>query len=93
MPKTLDTTLHKDRLCYDHIQLREENMKRNKDKSRNFSHNYKLGFNPPLYRKQNKYFSANKNFSKSGTKPYVPATNVNKRVVVGGANATLIQIK
>ena len=28
MPKTLDTTLHKARLCYEHGQLRQENMNR-----------------------------------------------------------------
>ena len=28
MPKTLDTTLHKARLCYEHGQLRQENINR-----------------------------------------------------------------
>ena len=34
----------------------------------------------------------NKNFNKYGTKPYVPASNVNKPVACG-ANATLLKIK
>ena len=93
MPKTLDTTLHKDRVYYEHGQLRQENMNRNRDKSRNFSDNRKPDFNPPLYRKQNNSFPANKNFNKLGTNPYVPASNTNKPVAAGGANATLIQIK
>ena len=73
MPKTSDTTLHKSRLCYEHGHIRKENMNRNGDKSRNFSDNHKTRFNPPLYRKQNNRFSANKNFNKLGTNPYVPA--------------------
>ena len=51
MPKTFDTTLHKSRLCYEHGQLTKENMKKNRDKFKNFSDNRKLGFNPPLYKK------------------------------------------
>ena len=93
MPKTLDTTFHKTRLCYEHGKLRQENMNRNGDKSRNFYDNHKTRFNPPLYRKQNNSFPANKNFNKLGTNPYVPTSNTNKPVAVGGANATLIQIK
>ena len=46
-----------------------------------------------MYMKQNNSFPANKNFKKSGTKPYVPAPNVIKAVETGGANATLVQIK
>ena len=37
MPKTLDTTLHKAKICYEHGQLQQENMNQNKDKSKNFS--------------------------------------------------------
>ena len=68
-------------------------MNRNKDRSKNFSDNHKLGFNPPPYKKQNNNFPANKNFNKSGMKPYVPAPNANKPVAARGANATLIQMK
>ena len=93
MPKNLDTTLHKSRLYYEHGQLRQENMKINRDKSKNFSNNCKLVFNPPPYRKQNNNFPVKNNFKKLGTKPYVPAPNVNKPVVAGGANATPLQIK
>ena len=92
MQKTLDTTLHKARLCYEHGQLRKENMNRNKDKSKNFFDNRKPGFNPHPYRKKNNSFSGNKNFNKSGTNLYVPAPNVNKPVA-SGANATPLQIK
>ena len=46
MPKTLDTTLHKARLCYEHGQLRQENMNRNLDKSKNLSDNRKPRSNP-----------------------------------------------
>ena len=56
MPKTLDTTLHKARLCYEHGHLRQENMNRNRDISKNLSDNHKLGFNPPLYKKQTTFF-------------------------------------
>ena len=92
MPKTLDTTLHKARLCYEHGQLRQENINRNQDKSKNFSDNHKIGSNAQPYRKQNNSFQANKNFNKSGMNPYVPASNVNK-LVVGGANAIPLQVK
>ena len=68
-------------------------MNRNKDRSKNFSDNHKLGFNPPPHKKQNNSFPANKNFNKSCTKPYVPAPNANKLVATGEANATPIQIK
>ena len=47
MPKTLDTTLHKDRLCYEHGKLRQENINKIRDESRTFSENRKPGFNPP----------------------------------------------
>ena len=89
MPKTLDTTLHKTILFYDHGQLRQENMNQNQDKSNNFSDNRKPRSNPQPYRMKNKNFQVNKNFNKYGTKPYVPATNVNK-LVASGANATLL---
>ena len=36
MPKTLDTTLQKSRMFYEHGHLRKENMNINKDKSKNF---------------------------------------------------------
>ena len=90
MLKNLDTRLHKVRLCYEHGKLRQENMNRNIDKSKKFSKNHKPGFNPPPYKKQNNSFPANKNFNKSGTKPYVQAPNVNKPVAAGGSNATPI---
>ena len=93
MPKTLDTTLHKARLCYENGQIRQDNMNINRDKSKKFFDKHKLGFNPPPYRKQNNIFRANKNFNKSGTKPYVPAPNDNNPIAARGANATLIQIK
>ena len=35
MRNTLDTTLHKSRLCYDHGKLRQETMDQNRDKSKN----------------------------------------------------------
>ena len=51
MCKTLDTTLHKARLCYEHRKLRQENINKSRDRSRTFSDNRKLGFNPPPYKK------------------------------------------
>ena len=92
MPKTLDTILDKDRLYYEHGNLRQDNMNWNRDKSKNFSDNHKPGFNPQPYIQQNNSFPANKKFNKSGTKPYVPAPNGNK-LVASGANATPLQIK
>ena len=92
MPKTLDTTLHKARLCYDHGKLRQENMSRNRDKSKNFFDNCKTGSNQHPYKKKNNIFQLKKNFNKSGMKPYVTAYNVNK-LVASGANATLLQVK
>ena len=92
IPKNLDTTLHKARLYYEHGKLRKENMNRNREKSKNFSDNCKLGFNLPVYRRQNNNFPMIKNFNKSGTKPYVPAHNINKPVA-SVSNATLLQIK
>ena len=83
MPKTLDTTLHKDRLFYEHGKLRKENLNRNRNRSKNFSENHKPGFNPPPYRKQNNSFPANKKFNKLGTKPYVPAPNAKNTVANG----------
>ena len=65
-------------------------MNKNRDKSKNFSDNRKPGFNPPPYRKQNNSFPANKNFNKSGTKPYVPAPNANKPATNGGDNVSLL---
>ena len=93
MTKTLDTTLYKARIFYEHGKLRKENMNRNRDKSKDFFDNCKPFFNPPPYRKQNNRFLVNKNFNKSGTKPYVLAPNVNKPVKARGANATPLQIK
>ena len=93
MPKTLDTTLHKARLCYEHGQLRKENINRSIDRSRIFSDNHKLGFNPPSYRKYNSIFPANKNFNKTSTKPYVPTPNANRPKTNGGANVSPLQIK
>ena len=69
MPKMLDTTLHKDRLCYEHGKLRQENQDRNREKSRNVSNNRKPGSNPQPYRKQNNRFQANRKFNKPGIKP------------------------
>ena len=83
MPKTFDTTLHKDRLCYEHGKLRKENINKNIDMSKYYSGNCKPGFNPPPYRKQNNIFLANKNFNKTGTNPYVPTPNANKLVANG----------
>ena len=51
MPKTLDTTLHKTTLFYEHGQLRQENINKSRDRSRTFLENRKPGFNPPPYRK------------------------------------------
>ena len=90
MPKTLDTTLYKYRICYEHGKLRKENINRIQGSSRNFSYNHKPCFNPPPYRKQNNSFPANKNFNKSGTKPYVPALNANKPVTNGRFNVSLL---
>ena len=90
MQKTLDTTLHKARLCYEHGYLRQENMNKKRDKSKKFSDNHKPGFKPPPYRKQNNSFLATKNFNKSGTKSYIPTPTANKPVAAGVANATLI---
>ena len=67
-------------------------MNQNRDKSKKFYDNHKPAFNPQPYRKQNNIFLANKNFNKYGTKPYLPAPNVNK-TVTSGSNATLLQIK
>ena len=63
MSKTLDTTLHKARIYYEHGHLWEENMNGNRDKSKNFSDNHKLGFNPHPYRKKNNTCPSNKNFN------------------------------
>ena len=92
MPKTLDTTLYTARLCYEHGKLRQENMNRNRDKYREFSHNCKPGSNPQPYRKKNNIFQANKNFNRSGMKPYVPTANVSKPIA-SGDNATPLHIK
>ena len=92
MPKTLDTTLHKARLCYEHEQLQQENQNRNREKSRNFSDNRKPRSNPQPYRKKNNSFQASKNYNKTGAKPYVPAPNGNKQMA-SGANATPLAIK
>ena len=47
MPKTLDTTLHKVRLCYENGKLRKENINISRDRSRTFLDNCKPDFNPP----------------------------------------------
>ena len=67
-------------------------MNQHQDNSKNLADNRKPGSNPQPYRMQNNSFQANKNFNKYGTKPYVPAANVNK-LVASGANATPLQIK
>ena len=69
MPKMLDTTLHKARLCYENGQLQQENENQNREKYRNVSDNRKPGSNPQPYRKQNNIFQANWNFNKPGIKP------------------------
>ena len=92
MPKTLDTALHKARLCYEYGQLRQENQNRNRENSRKFFDNRKPGSNPHPYRKKNNNFPVNKNFNKTGTKPYVPSPNGNKKVV-SGAIFTPLAIK
>ena len=51
MPKVLDTTLHKDRIWYEHGKLRQENLNTNRDKSKKFSENHEPCFNPPVYKK------------------------------------------
>ena len=92
MPKTLDTTLHKARLCYEYGKLRQENQNQNREKYRNFSDNRKPGSNPHPYRKKNNSYQANRNFNKPGMKPYVLVPNGNKQVA-SGANATHLAIK
>ena len=92
MPKTYDTTLQNAWIYYEHGKLWQENQNQNWEKSRNFSDNRKPGSNPHPYRKENNSFQVNKNFNKTGTKPYVPAPNGNKEVA-SGANATLLTIK
>ena len=51
IPKTLDTTLHKSSIFYEHGKLRQDNIKRSGDRFRTFSDNHKPGFNPPPYQK------------------------------------------
>ena len=92
MRKTLDTTLHKASLYYQHGQLRQENLNQNWYKYKNFSDNCKPRCNPQPYRKKNNNFQVNKNFNKPGTKNYVLAANVN-RPIASGANDTPLQIK
>ena len=90
MAKTLDTTLHKDRICYEHGQLRQENINRTQDKSRTFSNNKKPGFKPHPYRKHNNSFPFNRYFNKFGALPNVPSPNTNIPIVnVGSENASL----
>ena len=93
MHKTLDTTLHKSSIFYEHGKLRQKNINRIIDRYRNFLGNHKLGFNPPPYRKKNNSFPSNKNLTKPGTNPYVPAPNANKLAANGGVNVALLQIK
>ena len=88
----MDTTLHKAWIYYEHGHLRHEDQNRNREKSRNFSDNHNPRSNPQPYRKKNNSFQANKNFNKTGTKPYVPAPNGNNQVA-RGANATPLAIK
>ena len=64
MPKNMDTILHKARILYEHMQLRKENINRSRDRSRTFSDNHKLGFNPPPYRKENNIFPTDRKFNK-----------------------------
>ena len=78
MPKTLDTTLQKARLYYEHGKLQQENMNWNQDKYKKFFDNCKPRYNPQPYIKKNNRFPANTNFNKYGTKPYVPTPNGNK---------------
>ena len=51
MPKRLETTLHKSRLCFEHGKLRQERMNKCRERSRNFLDKHKPGLNPPPYRK------------------------------------------
>ena len=51
MPKTLETTLHKQRIFYEHGQLKKEKINKRRDRSRTFFDNHKPGFNPPPYKK------------------------------------------
>ena len=67
-------------------------MNQNRDKSKNFFDNCKPTLNPHPYRNKNNIFQVNKNFNKSGTRPYVPAANASKPVS-SGANSTPLQIK
>ena len=71
MPKTLDTTLQKAKISYEHGKISKEIMKKNRDKSEKLSDNHKPGFNPHPYRKENNSFPGNKNFNKLRMKPYV----------------------
>ena len=85
MLKTLDTTLHKARLCYEHRQMIQENMNKNWDRLRSFSKQRKIGSNPHPYKKQNNSFPPNINFNKIGAPPNVLAANANRRATNGGA--------
>ena len=51
MPKTLDTTLHKAIIFYEHGKLQQENMNRHRDKSKKFYDTHKPRFNPQPYKK------------------------------------------
>ena len=51
IPKTLNTTLHKAILSYEHETLRQENINRSQERSRTFSDNHKPRFKQLLYRK------------------------------------------
>ena len=93
MPKTLDNTLHKSRIFYEHGQLRQENINKSRDMSRSSSDNCKPGFNPPPYRKQNNSFPTNRNFNKTCANPNVPTPNTNIPVPNRGTNATPLSIK
>ena len=70
MPKTLDTMLHKVRLCYEHEQLRQENLNPNREKSKKFFDNRKPGSNPQPYRKQKSNDSLHGEFQKIRARTY-----------------------
>ena len=93
MPKTMDTTLHKARICYEHGQPRQENINKSRDMPITFLDNHKPCFKPSPYRKHKNGFPLNKKFNKIGGKTNVPVPNANRLVVNEGANATPLQIK
>ena len=92
MPKTLDTTLYKARLCYEHGQLRLENINRNRDRSRTFPNSQKPSFKPNLYRKHNNSFPSKRYFNKIGARPNVPSPNTNIPIVNAGSKDASLQL-